>query len=283
MIADCHVHFYDPFRPGGVPWPEPENRLLYRTVLPEHYKAVALPHGIDGIVVVEASEWVEDNQWVLDLAEHEPLIVGLIGNLDPYAEEFSAHLTRFAANGLFRGIRLHELGPGADDPDSDFYRNMRLLADHDLELDLSLLGKEFSRFLAVAERAPDLRVIINHMGGPGPFDGKAANPAWVAKMRQAGEYPQVYCKVSAIMQSSARTPALADVDFYSPVLDVLWEAFGEDRLIYASNWPNMEIAGTFEQGIRLVGGYFEGKGQEALEKFFWKNSQQAYKWSARTS
>ena len=282
MITDCHVHFYDPFRPGGVPWPEPENRLLYRTVLPEHYKAVALPHGIDGIVVVEASEWVEDNQWVLDLAEHEPLIVGLVGNLDPYAEEFGAHLTRFAANGLFRGIRLRELRTGPDDPSSLFYRNMKMLSEHDLELDLAALyDEEFPSFLAVVERVPDLRVVINHMGGPGHFDGRAASPAWVEKVRKAGEYPQIFCKVSAVMQSSAETPAAAEVDFYSPVLDTLWDAFGDDRLIYASNWPNMEGAGTFEQGIRLVRSYFESKGQEALEKFFWRNSQQAYKWSDR--
>ena len=69
MIIDTHVHIFDPFRPEGAPWPDPENELLYRTTLPEQVKAQAMPEGVDGVVVVEASEWVEDNQWILDIAK----------------------------------------------------------------------------------------------------------------------------------------------------------------------------------------------------------------------
>ena len=73
MIIDTHTHFYDPYRPEGVPWPPRDDALLYRRVLPEDYKAVAVPEGVTGTVVVEASEWVEDNGWILDLAATEPL------------------------------------------------------------------------------------------------------------------------------------------------------------------------------------------------------------------
>ena len=75
MIIDTHVHFLDPTRPDGVPYPDPnvESRL-YRTVLPLHFKAITKPHGIKGVVVVEASDRVEDNQWILDIASKEPLI-----------------------------------------------------------------------------------------------------------------------------------------------------------------------------------------------------------------
>jgi predicted TIM-barrel fold metal-dependent hydrolase len=49
MIVDTHTHFYDPTRPQGVPWPPADNPLLYRTVLPEHLKALAMPEGVTGI------------------------------------------------------------------------------------------------------------------------------------------------------------------------------------------------------------------------------------------
>src|ERR1041385_4920670 len=105
MIIDTHTHFYDPTRPQGVPWPEPTDELLYRRVLPEDYKALAVPEGVTGTVVVEASQWVEDNDWILGLAAEEPFIVGFVGNLQPGAEGFGENLDRFAANPLFRGIR----------------------------------------------------------------------------------------------------------------------------------------------------------------------------------
>ena len=75
MIIDTHTHFYDPSRPQGVPWPGPENELLYRTVLPEHYRQIAEPEGVTGTVVVEASAWLDDNQWILDLAKDDPFNV----------------------------------------------------------------------------------------------------------------------------------------------------------------------------------------------------------------
>ena len=81
MIVDTHTHFYDPARPQGVPWPSPGEEHLYRTVLPRHYKALAEPEGVTATVVVEASPWVEDNQWILDLAAADPFIVGLVGHL----------------------------------------------------------------------------------------------------------------------------------------------------------------------------------------------------------
>src|SRR2546425_11052705 len=105
-IIDTHTHFYAPTRPQGVPWPGKDDKLLYRRVLPEHYRAVTRGQGVAGTVVVEASPWVEDNQWLLDLAVKEPLIVGVVGHLTPAAEDYRKHLERFAKNPLFRGIRI---------------------------------------------------------------------------------------------------------------------------------------------------------------------------------
>ena len=106
MIVDTHVHLYDPMRPGGVSWPDPQNKLLYRTTLPVHARAQAVPEGVDGLIVVEATDVIEDNQWILDLAEEEPFILGLVGRLDPCDSDFAAHLARFAPHPLLQGIRF---------------------------------------------------------------------------------------------------------------------------------------------------------------------------------
>src|SRR5947209_6291608 len=76
-IIDTHTHFYDPMRPQGVPWPPKEDKLLYRRVLPEHFQNLTKSQHVTGTVVVEASAWVEDNDWILDLAAKNPIIVGL--------------------------------------------------------------------------------------------------------------------------------------------------------------------------------------------------------------
>ena len=72
-----------------------------------------------------------------------------------------------------------------------------------------------------------------------------------------------------------------DTSYYLPVLDHLWECFGEDRLIYGSNWPVSDKGGPYDLVFKIVSDYFTGKGREACEKYFWKNSLAAYRWKDR--
>ena len=96
-VVDTHTHFYDPSRPEGVPWP-PKNSSLYRTVLPEDFVALKKYQPVNATVVVEASKLVEDNQWILDVAKDNPVIIGFVGRLTPGDPQFRQQLKRFAMN-----------------------------------------------------------------------------------------------------------------------------------------------------------------------------------------
>jgi len=279
MVIDAHTHFYDPQRPQGVPWPSPKDPVLYRTVLPSEFKALAKPVGVTGTIIVEASEWVEDNQWVLDLAAKEPFIVGFVGNLQPGTEGFAKHLDRFARNPLFRGIRPR----GArikNQQDPAFLADIGRLAEKDLELDLLIQTDVLPDVAALAWRFPTLRMVINHVAGV-LINGQAPNPAWVDGMRKAAEHPNVYCKVSGLASATRQAPAPTDTGYYVPTLDVLWKAFGEDRLVYGSDWPVCSRFMDYPNVLRVVKEYFEAKGKDAAEKYFWKNAKMAYKWIER--
>src|SRR5690242_7849572 len=94
-IIDSHIHLFDPTRPQGIPWPEkdnPKDQVLYKTALPKRYRELTKGLGIVGAIEVECSPWLEDNQWVLDIAAHDDLIVGTVGDLEPGKPEFRAHL-----------------------------------------------------------------------------------------------------------------------------------------------------------------------------------------------
>lgn len=279
MIIDTHTHFYDPTRPQGVPWPSPDDKLLYRTVLPHHCKAVALAEGVTGTVVVEASAWLADNQWILDLAADDDFLVGLVGHIDPDRPGFGAELTALAANPLFRGIRCGGRY-FADIQQGSFLRDMALLADNDLELDVLLGPDYFAGVIQLAQQLPNLRIVVNHIGLM-PIDGQAIAVDWVTRYQQLAAQPNVYMKVSGFMELSTVRPAPAEVEYYYPTLDVLWHAFGADRLIYGSNWPVCEVAGTYAQCITIVKSYFQTKGESAYQKYFWQNAQAVYKWPAR--
>lgn len=275
---DCHTHFYDPTRPQGVPWPGPQDKVLYRRVLPDEFKELVRPHNVGGTIVVEASSWVEDNQWLLDLAGREPFVMGVVGRLDPAGADFAKLLARFTKDQLFRGIRINhgELARGFEQP--AYVKNLGLLGEQDRELDVNG-GPEMPADVAkLAQALPGLRIVINHAANL-KIDGKAPPEPWLKGMRAAAAGKQVFCKVSALVEGTGRRDrnAPADVAFYRPVLDALWETFGEDRLIYGSNWPVSDHAARYATVYAIAEGYFKAKGQPALEKFLRRNAMVAYK------
>jgi L-fuconolactonase len=279
-IIDTHTHFYDPSRLGGVPWPVKESSL-YRTVLPADWQALANPLGIKETVIVEASPLVEDNQWILDLAAREKCIVGFVGNLDPNDAEFAANVKRFAANPIFRGVRWRGNLVQLDENKDKVLAGVKALAGHGLSLDLNGPPTTLLHAARLAADVPDLRIVINHVGSAG--DPQKLKPEWKENIRLIARQPNVFMKVSG-MPEQVRAPegqAPREVEYYQPVLDHLWHCFGPDRLIYGSNWPVSDRGLPYDAMFQIVSSYFQDKGQEASEKYFWRNSQTAYRWVNR--
>lgn len=274
-IIDCHTHFYDPTRPEGVPWPNRESSL-YRTVLPQHLRAVPQFRRVTGTIVVEASPRVADNDWLLQLAQRDPFVVGIVGNLAPGHAEFASHARRLAAQPAFRGIRVSSTAV-AQGLEKNQLDDFRLLADLGLALDVNggpdtpaLLGK-------LAALLPSLRIVLNHIGNVAITT--AAPPAdWQAGIASAAQHPRVYCKISALVEGAARDGRKAphELAFYRPYLDVVWRAFGDERVIYGSNWPVSEGAADYATLQRIALEYAAERGDAALRRFCAGNSRAAY-------
>jgi L-fuconolactonase len=278
-IIDTHTHFYDPTRPQGVPWPSKSETVLYRRALPPNLQEVARGFPLYGTIVIEASPLFEDNQWLLDLAKDEPLIVGVVGHLEPGKAPFKEHLLRFAKDRLFRGIRLDEKMIASGLPEKTFIADLERLADADLELDVIGENKMLAQLVELSDRIAHLRVVINHLPFDRDADEGSARKARNA-LRELGRRPQIFAKVSGVLRRiNGRVPD--DVAVYRQSLDELWDTFGVDRLVYGSNWPVSDLLASYPTVVQVVREYFRTKGVEATDRYFWKNSVAAYKWVNR--
>lgn len=263
-IVDTHIHLYDPARPQGVPWPPKTDSLLYKRVMPDAYAAMVRPLGVTGTVVVEASSWLEDNQWILDLAKDHPIITGFVGHLQPGAGEFRQHLARFGKNPLFRGIRLNSgvITAGVSRP--AFLEDLQRLADAGLMLDAIGNATMIPSLLQLTEKIAKLRIAIDHM--------PAEPPGWTERReetRRLAKNPQVYAKVSGVIGSRPE------------LLDELWAMFGSDRVMYGSNWPVSDRLAPYTQVLKVMNDYLAKKDTATREKYFWRNSQTCYHWVNR--
>lgn len=286
-VIDSHIHLFDVSRPQGVPWPPKDNAVLYKSALPDRYRKLATQFGIVGAIEIEASPWLEDNQWVLDVAAKDKILVGTVGDIEPGTPDFRAHLDRFHRNPLFRGIRygnLWQRDGHTDDLDKmigrrEFVDDLKAIAAADLELDSANPTPSLIHgLLRTSDAVPNLRMVIDHL--PKIEVAAATRKAYEADLHELGRRPQVFVKISSVLRE-VNGRVREDLGFYRGLLDELWGVFGDDRVLFGSDWPNSDTLAEYPHIFRIVHEYVATKPREAQEKYFWKNSVAAYKWIKR--
>ena len=285
-IIDTHIHLFDTQRPQGVPWPEKDDKILYKPALPERFRQVSKGLGVVGAVEVECSPWLEDNQWVLDTIAKDSIIVGTVGDLAPGKSDFRKHLERFHKNPLFLGIRCGNLwgrNLAEDVLKPDFIADLKVLAEAGLVLDTANQDPALiAATVRLTDKVPNLRVVIDHLPHMDIPEEPAARKKVQADLRELAQRPQVFLKVSEVLRRDGGQVRY-DLGFYRAKLDEFWGTFGEDKLMYGSDWPNSDPWGSYTQVLNLAREYVEGKSETAQEKFFWKNSARAYRWVKRAA
>lgn len=282
-IIDTHIHLFDTLRPGGVPWPE-KTDTIYKPALPDRYVELSAREGVVGAIAIEASPLPSDNQWLLNVARNHPVMVGVIGDLVPGSPSFMNDLERLHGDPLFLGIRYGNLWNrylAADIDNPGFVDGLKALAQAGLALDSAnpdarLIGA----IVDVAERVPDLRIVIDHLPhAPVPSDADERERYWANLKLLAGS-PRVFVKLSEIpMRENGKL--ITDPHYYQASLDTLWDIFGEDHVLFGSDWPNSDHMATYAQTFSIVRAYMTRKSAVAREKYFWKNSIAAYRWQRR--
>jgi L-fuconolactonase len=282
-IIDGHIHLFDASRPQGAPYQGPPEFTKHIS-LPADYVAQAAPLGIVGAVILEASPWVEDNLWVLEVAQTNPMMVGVVGSLQPEKPEFAEYLERYHKNPLYRGIRVLDAwrGPmGQLLTNPAFIGGLKLLAQADLVLDTANPSMDLlSAVLRISDQVPDLRVVLDHLPAMEPKPEEAS--AYAAVLTELHGRPNIYVKLSEILHRVNGSVA-ADLASHRDRLDHLFGIFGEDRVLFGSDYPNSVGTATLSEIVALVKQYFSSKPRSVAEKYFWRNSLRCYKWIKRSA
>ena len=283
-IVDAHIHLFDPSRPGGVPWPEPGDAVLYRPALPERYKTVTAGMGVVAAIAVEASPLASDNDWLLKTVAANPIMVGAVGDLVPGGPAYEADLDRLHANPLFLGFRYGNLWNRdllLDMRRPVFLEGLKLLAQARLVFESANPDSNLIQALTrVAESVPDLRIVVDHLPHATLPEAQTDLDRYWSRLRTLSQSPRVFVKLSEIpVRVDGRL--ITDPRSYQAGLDAIWSLFGEDKCLYGSDWPNSDHVATYAETLAIVRDFVSRKGPAAIAKFFWRNSTVAYQWRPR--
>ncbi len=287
-IVDAHMHIFDGARPQGA---APSGSASYnaftalnKTFLPREYAKLAAPLGIVGAIVVEASPWLEDNLWYLDRAADDPLVLGVVGQLDAAEPKFAEYLTRFGKNPLYQGIRYSdyfrlganqrvELKPGVVEA-------MKLMADLDLTLDS--FGPTLDQLranLLLTDAVPNLRIVLDHQPRYDPTPEQL--PTYQALVKDLAARPNIACKLTQIYHTAPDGSVQRDYDVLTEEIEFLFSQFGEDRVIFGTDYPNNYNLADMPARLSIMRRFFATKTPAQAEKYFWRNSARVYKWTRR--
>jgi L-fuconolactonase len=264
MIIDAHQHFWN-LEKVAYPWLVPAYGSLYRTIEAAELEPLLKANGIDKTVIVQAMDSYEDTDYMLETAAQFDWVAAVVGwvPLNKPAEA-AKKLKEYTQNPLFRGIRhlIHE----ESDPNwliqAEVIEGLKQLAYLGLTFDaVAVLPKHLLHVATIADKIPDLKIVIDHLGKP-PIKDKQMEP-WASLIKQAGAYPNVYAKLSGL-NTAADWESWSAEDI-QPYINYAFEIFGADRLMFGSDWPVANLAGDYSKVWIEMNKAFEGRSEAEID------------------
>ncbi len=274
MHIDAHQHFWR-FEPELYGWITPAMETLRQDFLPADLAPILQDLRIGGTMAVQARQDVEETSWLLELARANPWVRGVVGWVDLCSPCVEEELAVLARDKKLKGVR-HVV---QDEPDdefllrADFQRGVAKLAAFDLAYDILIYPRQLPAAVRFAAAFPEQIFVLDHVAKPKVKDGSMS--PWKEHLRALGEHPNVCCKLSGLV-TEARWHAWRPEDFF-PYLDNAYEAFGEERILFGSDWPVSLLSADYPSVHGVVARWAERLSPAAREKLFGANATRVYR------
>jgi L-fuconolactonase len=273
ITIDSHQHFwrYDAVRD---PWITDAMSLLRRDFLPEELERQCDANGVDACISVQADQSENETLFLLDLAERSKRIAGVVGWVDLRSTRIEERLEYFSKFKKLCGFR-HIAQAEPDDRflvRPEFTRGIGRLHEFGFTYDILIYPKQLAAALELVSRFPEQRFVLDHLAKPEIGSGR--REPWDAYMRTIAQNANVFCKVSGLVTEADWLHWKME-DFW-PYLDVVFEAFGSERLMFGSDWPVCLLAASYRQVKEVIENYVEAHVAQHKENVFGGNAIRFY-------
>ncbi len=272
-MIDAHHHLWN-YKPKDYGWMDDSMAVLKHDYLPEDLALELQNSGISGTVVIQARQTQEETRWLLELADENSFIKGVVGWLDLRSPDLEQQLMKFAAHPKLVGVR-HVIHDEADDDfmlHPDFIQGIAKLVDFDLVYDLLLFPKHLERAVKLVEKFPRQCFVLDHLGKP--LIKAGIMEPWKYDISRLAGNPNVWCKLSG-MVTEADTESWT-YEALLPYMEVVMNAFGPERILLGSDWPVCRLAGEYSEVMKIVPEFIDSMDKTDQEKILYRNAVDCY-------
>jgi L-fuconolactonase len=283
---DTHQHYWR-FQPQEYAWISPSMPQLQRDCLPQDCAAARQAAGVNAVVAVQARTLPQETDFLLQLADQHPEIVGVVGWADLQAHDLQAQLDVWCQHPAFTGLR-HVL---QDEPDVAAWvntpavnQNLRLMQQHRLVYDVLVFEHQMPSVINFCAQHDQHWLVLDHVGKPALRDWSPSREQlrpWAKHLRQLAALPHVLCKLSGLVTETqwqhGQGLSLADAQAVWACFDQALEAFGPERLMYGSDWPVCQLSSDYQALHELAQTWAQTALSAPEQSAFWgANAQRCY-------
>ena len=270
---DSHQHFwvFDPVRDS---WIDETMQNIQRDFLPKDLEPLLKSNQFEGCVAVQASQSEEETQFLLDLASENDFIKGVVGWIDLRNENISERLNFFSNQKKLKGFR-HVVQGEADDfmDGAEFRRGITALEPFNYTYDILIFHRQLPAAIRLVKDFTEQRFVIDHIAKPDIKSGSI--DSWKKGIEEIAKYDNVWCKISG-MVTEADWKNWKSEDL-KPYLDVIFENFSVDKLMYGSDWPVLNVASDYHEVVKTLEDYIAEFSIDDQNKIWFENAKAFYK------
>ncbi|XOV95172.1 MAG: amidohydrolase family protein [Bacteroidota bacterium] len=273
MRVDSHIHLWQ-FDQEEYDWITDELAAIRDSFTPEDLLPFHEELKIDGFVAVQARQNDKENTFLLNYANEHAHVLGVVGWVDLQSGNVKAEIERLKQDSYLKGLRhIIQSEPDGFMTQPTFIEGVKLLRDLDLCYDLLIYENqlpEANKFMKKIH--DDQKVVLDHIAKPKIKDAEIVD--WRKGIKSLAKHENLYCKVSG-MVTEADWQNWQYEDF-KPYIDVIFEAFGPDRILYGSDWPVCLLSSPYQKVFSILDQYLKPFDVEVRDKVMGENAASFY-------
>jgi len=265
---DSHQHFWK-FDPVRDSWIDETMALIQRDFLPGDLQPILKENQFEGCVAVQASQSDEETHFLLDLASKNDFIKGVVGWVDLRNENIEERLQFFSNQKKLKGFRHVVQGEPDDFMFGEAFRNgIQALKPFDYTYDILIFERQLPAAISLVKDFPNQRFVIDHIAKPDIKSGSI--DSWKKGIEEIAKHDNIWCKISG-MVTEADWKNWKPEDL-KPYLDVIFENFSTDKVMYGSDWPVLNVASDYNEVVKTLEDYIAGFSIEDQNKIWFENA-----------
>ena len=272
MIIDSHQHFwnYDPIRDS---WIDDSMSIIRKNFLPKDLEPILIENGVDGCIAVQADQSELETQFLIDCACSNSFIKGVVGWVDLTSKNIDNRLNHFSLNPSFKGVR-HIVQAEKKNYllRKDVQNGISKLKEYNLTFDLLIYPHQIMNAVELVKKFSDQTFILDHIAKPNI--SKPVSDEWKYGIKLLSENHNVSCKISGMVTETHNFKF--NKNDFTPFLDVIFNCFGSERIMFGSDWPVCLVAASYNQTIKIIHNYLENCSKKIKDDIMGNNAVKIY-------